>query len=89
MKKVNNRRLIGDGYSYSLLARQQNLKRFPAPQETQPEVVVVNERDFKDTEATFLEHTNKTIRDYARIQLVLCLWPLVHTILLSRSDLGG
>ena len=30
MKKVNNRRLIGDGYSYSPLARQQNLKRFPA-----------------------------------------------------------
>jgi len=30
MKKVNNRRLIGDDYSYSLLARQQNLKRFPA-----------------------------------------------------------
>ena len=30
MKKVNNRRLIGDGYSYSPLAQQQNLKRFPA-----------------------------------------------------------
>ena len=30
MRKVNNRRLIGDGYSYSPLAREQNLKRFPA-----------------------------------------------------------
>ena len=30
MKKVINRRLIGDGYSYSLLARLQNFKRFPA-----------------------------------------------------------
>ena len=30
MKKVINRRLIGDGYSYSPLTWQQNLKRFPA-----------------------------------------------------------
>ena len=30
MKKVINRRLIGDGCSYSLLARLQNFKRFPA-----------------------------------------------------------
>ena len=44
-------------------------------------------KETKDTEATFLEYTNKTIKDYARIQLVL--WPLVHTILLSRGDLGG